>query len=431
MMIQKNQSRGSSSQRLLALTSLIALVMSACSQSSETTSNSQTSTIAESTSTLPLPAESTSTTSQNTTTTTTISKPPPLPNFDPLPPTSELDKLDLKLTPVADIPLALGMAWSDEQQYFYVITQKGEVFRTPPDFSTVELAIDLVDQVTPYSFESERGMTGVAISPIDGRLFLTYNDLNKDTNVVSYNFNNGMPDPSTRRLVLFVKQPGISHKAGNLIFDESGALYISLGDGGGNKGATSQDYTSLLGSILKIIPNIDSDGYAVPTDNPFVDDPTRAPEIYVKGLRQPHRFALNHANGDIYIGDVGESDYEELNFLPAGTSGVNLGWPYMEGLEKRKSGGAYEFTPPIYQFAHPSWIAIIAGFIYHGEKIPKMKGALIFGDMAGKLCLLGSDGVTVLNISESGNILTSFAEGPDGELYSLSRLEGVKRIDPA
>jgi glucose/arabinose dehydrogenase len=274
-------------------------------------------------------------------------------------------------------------------------------------------------------------MTGVAISPIDGRLFLTYNDLNKDTNIVSYDFNNGVPDPSTRRLILFVKQPGLGHKAGNLIFDESGALYISLGDGGGNKGATSQDYTSLLGSILKIIPNIDSDGYTVPADNPFVDDPTRAPEIYVKGLRQPHRFALNHANGDIYIGDVGESDYEELNFLPAGTSGVNLGWPYMEGLEQRKNGGAYEFTPPIYQFAHPSWIAIITGFVYHGEKIPKMKGALIFGDMAGKMCLLGSDGVTVLNISESGNILTSFAEGPDGELYSLSRSGGVKRIDPA
>jgi glucose/arabinose dehydrogenase len=187
----------------------------------------------------------------------------------------------------------------------------------------------------------------------------------------------------------------------------------------------------LLGSILKIIPNIDSDGYTIPTDNPFVDDPTRAPEIYVKGLRQPHRFALNHANGDIYISDVGESTHEELNYLPAGTSGVNFGWPFMEGLEQRKNGEMYEFTPPIYEFAHPNWIAIIAGFIYHGEKITKMKGALLFGDMAGKLCLLGSDGITVLNISESGNILTSFAEGPDGELYSLSRLEGVKRIDPA
>jgi len=423
-MIQTNQSRrsrASSPQQLLALTSLIAFVLIACSPSSKTTSNSQTSTLAPQ-------AAGIGTTSPKTTTT---SKPPPLPNFDPLPPSSELEKLDPKLTPVADIPLALGMAWSDEQQFFYVITQKGEVFRTPPDFSTIEIAIDLVDQVTPYTFESERGMTGVAISPIDGRLFLTYNDLNKDTNIVSYDFNNGVPDPSTRRLILFVKQPGLGHKAGNLIFDESGALYISLGDGGGNKGATSQDYTSLLGSILKIIPNIDSDGYTVPADNPFVDDPTRAPEIYVKGLRQPHRFALNHANGDIYIGDVGESDYEELNFLPAGTSGVNLGWPYMEGLEQRKNGGAYEFTPPIYQFAHPSWIAIITGFVYHGEKIPKMKGALIFGDMAGKMCLLGSDGVTVLNISESGNILTSFAEGPDGELYSLSRSGGVKRIDPA
>lgn len=428
MKIENSPRRDRSAQRLFVLTSLITLLFSACSQSSETASSIPTSTIVENTST-PAPATRTSsTTSLNPT--TTISKLPPLPNDDPLPPVSDLENLDLKLTPVADIPLALGMAWSEEQQFFYVITQKGEVFRTSPDFSSVELAIDLVDQVTPYSFESERGMTGVAISPIDGRLFLTYNDLNKDTNIVSYDFKNGMPDPLTRRLVLFVKQPGISHKAGNLIFDETGALYISLGDGGGNKGATSQDYTSLLGSILKIIPNIDGDGYTVPADNPFVNDPTRAPEIYVKGLRQPHRFALNHANGDIYITDVGESTNEELNYLPAGTSGVNFGWPFMEGLEQRKNGGMYEFTPPIYQFAHPSWIAIIAGFVYHGEKIPKMKGALLFGDMAGKLSLLGRDGITILKISESGNILTSFAEGPDGELYSLSRTGGIKRIDP-
>lgn len=428
MKIENSPRRDRSAQRLFVLTSLITLLFSACSQSSETASSNPTSTFVENTST-PAPATRTSsTTSLNPT--TTISKLPPLPNDDPLPPVSDLENLDLKLTPVADIPLALGMAWSEEQQFFYVITQKGEVFRTSPDFSSVELAIDLVDQVTPYSFESERGMTGVAISPIDGRLFLTYNDLNKDTNIVSYDFKNGMPDPLTRRLVLFVKQPGISHKAGNLIFDETGALYISLGDGGGNKGATSQDYTSLLGSILKIIPNINGDGYTVPADNPFVDDPTRAPEIYVKGLRQPHRFALNHANGDIYITDVGESTNEELNYLPAGTSGVNFGWPFMEGLEQRKNGGMYEFTPPIYQFAHPSWIAIIAGFVYHGEKIPKMKGALLFGDMAGKLSLLGRDGITILKISESGNILTSFAEGPDGELYSLSRTGGIKRIDP-
>ena len=429
MKIENSPKRDRSVQRLFVLTGLITLLFSACSQSSESASSIPTSTIVENTSTPTPTTRTSSTTSLNPT--TTISKLPPLPNDDPLPPVADLENLDLKLTPVADIPLALGMAWSEEQQYFYVITQKGEVFRTSPDFSSVELAIDLVDQVTPYSFESERGMTGIAISPIDGRLFLTFNDLNKDTNIVSYDFKNGMPDPLTRRLVLFVKQPGISHKAGNLIFDETGALYISLGDGGGNKGATSQDYTSLLGSILKIIPNIDGDGYTVPTDNPFVNDPTRAPEIYVKGLRQPHRFALNHANGDIYITDVGESTNEELNYLPAGTSGVNFGWPFMEGLEQRKNGGMYEFTPPIYQFAHPSWIAIIAGFVYHGEKIPKMKGALLFGDMAGKLSLLGRDGITILKISESGNILTSFAEGPDGELYSLSRTGGIKRIDPA
>ena len=411
----------------------VLLVIASCSSSSSEKPQSVDS--VQRTGTTTTLVESTTAPSTNvlasTTTIAVNSKLPPVPDDAPLPPTSDIKDLSLKLTPVADVPLALGMAWSEEQGFFYIITQKGEVYRSSSDFSSLELAIDLTSLVSPYSFESERGMTGVAISPIDGRLFLTYNDLNKDTNVVSYDFQNGFPDPLTRRLVLFVEQPGVSHKAGNLVFDDNGVLFISLGDGGGNKGATAQDYTSLLGSILRIIPNIDGDGYTIPPDNPFVNDPFRAPEIYVKGLRQPHRFAYNRANGDIYITDVGEGTYEELNFLPAGTSGVNFGWPFMEGLEKRKNGGEYEFTPPIYHFAHPTWIAIIAGFIYHGEKIPKMKGALLFGDMAGKLSLLGSDGVTVLNISESGNTLTSFAEGPDGELYSLSRNGGVKRIDPA
>ena len=380
----------------------------------------------------PESVESVTTVPETTTTTTTL--PPgllPVPADDPLPPVSRLENVSVTLTPVADITLALGMAWSEIEGYFYIITQPGQVYRADRDFTTTELVLDLTNEVSPFIYGSERGMLGVAVNPIDGRLFLNFTDLDYNSNIVSYALNDGVPDPDSRRQVLFVEQPGVSHKAGMLFFDDEGSLFVSFGDGGNNKGRTSQDYTSLLGGILKIVPNPDSDGYSIPEDNPFVGDAFIRPEIYVKGLRQPHRFAYNRANGDIYVGDVGENSFEELNYLPAGTSGVNFGWPFMEGFGKRLSGGDHEFTPPIYQFAHPSWVALIAGYVYHGDKIPDLTGALLFGDMTGKISALGADGIAALPISETGNILTSFAEGPDGEIYTLSLDQGVKRIDPA
>ena len=372
-------------------------------------------------------------TDEPTSTTTTLpSGLLPVPNDDPLPPVASLQNIPLKLTPVAHIVLTLGMAWNQIEGYFYIITQEGEIYRAPRDFSTTELVLDMKSEVSPFIYGSERGMLGVAVNPIDGRLFVYFTDLDYNSHVVSFGFTDGKPDPFKRREVLFVQQPGISHKAGNLAFDDDGNLYISFGDGGGNKGRTSQDYLSLLGSIVRITPNGDSDGYTVPDDNPFVGDPTKAPELYVKGLRQPHRFTYNRANGDIYIGDVGENKAEELNYLPAGTKGVNFGWYFVEGFTQRVPGGeGIEFTPPIYQFEHPSWVAIITGFVYHGNAIPALKGSLIFGDMTGKVSALGADGIAPLGISEQGNVITSFAEGPDGELYTLTLDKGVQRIDPA
>jgi glucose/arabinose dehydrogenase len=420
---------------VVALVATLTLV-AACSGDSEGTDDSSATTTSATTEIAPAPtttpAATTTTEPEPTTTTTTL--PPgllPVPADVPLPPVDSLQNVAVTLTPMADIPLALGMAWSEIDQSFFIITQPGEVYRATRDFASTELVLDLTAEVSPFIYGSERGMLGVAVNPLDGRLFVNFTDLDYNSNVVSFAVVDGRPDPATRRNVLFVEQPGVSHKAGMLFFDDEGALFISFGDGGNNKGRTSQDYTSLLGGILKIVPDPDGDGYSIPEDNPFAGDPFIRPEIYAKGLRQPHRFAYNRANGDIYIGDVGENAFEELNYLPAGTKGVNFGWYFMEGFNKRMSGGEFEFTAPIYQFAHPSWVAIIVGYVYHGEAVPALRGSLLFGDMTGKISALGSDGIAPLPISETGNILTSFAEGPDGEIYTLSLDEGVKRIDPA
>lgn len=392
-----------------------------------TTTTVSISTISSTTSAAP-----TTTVLETTTTTTEPSGLLPVPDDVALPPVAALADVQVTLTPLLDIPHLLGMAWSQLATTFFLITQDGQVFRTPADLSSSELVLDLTDEVSPFVYGSERGMLGVAVNPLDGRLFLNFTDRQNDSHIVSYAIVDGRPDPTSRREVVFIEQPGLSHKAGMLAFDDRGHLFASFGDGGGNAGRTSQDYQSLLGGILRIIPNPDSDGYTVPPDNPFVNDPERRPEIFAKGLRQPHRFSLNRANGEIYIGDVGENVMEELNRIPPGTSGQNFGWYFYEGFGRRSPGGkGLDFTEPLYQFEHPGWVAIIAGYVYHGTKIPALRGALILGDMTGPIYAMASDGLQRLTISEKGNVLTSFAEGPDGELYTLSLDGGLKRIDPA
>lgn len=374
----------------------------------------------------------TTTSIETTTTTTEPSGLLPVPEDIPLPPVASLAEVQVTLTPLLDLQHLLGMAWSQLAGYFFLITQDGQVFRAPPDFSSSEMVLDLTDEVSAFVYGSERGLLGVAVNPLDGRLFLNFTDRQNDSHIVSFAVVDGRPDVTTRREVIFIEQPGLSHKAGMLVFDDRGYLYASFGDGGGNAGRTSQDFQSLLGSILRIVPNADSDGYTVPPDNPFVGDPDKRPEIFAKGLRQPHRFSLNRANGEIYIGDVGENVMEELNRIPPGTSGQNFGWYFYEGFGRRSPGGqGLEFTEPLYQFEHPSWIAIIAGYVYHGTRIPALRGALVLGDMTGPIYAMGSDGLQRLTISEKGNVLTSFAEGPDGELYTMSLDGGLKRIDPA
>lgn len=402
------------------------ITISACSSGTEP----------EPTKTSAAPESSTSlaptTTIAATTTTTEPSGVLPIPDDTPMPPVAQLADLQLTLTPLLQIEHLLGMAWSQKAGFFYLITQDGHVYRAPEDFSTSELVLDMTAEVSPFVYGSERGMLGIAINPVDGRLFLNFTDLDNNSHIVSFTIVDGLPDPASRREVLFIEQPGLSHKAGMLVFDDDGVLYASFGDGGGNAGRTSQDYQSLLGSILRIVPNADADGYTVPADNPFVDDPTKRPELFAKGLRQPHRFTLNRANGEIWIGEVGENTMEELNRIPPGTSGQNFGWYFFEGFDRRSPGGRdLVLTEPLYQFAHPGWIAIIAGHVYHGTKIPQLRGALLVGDMTGPIHAVGSDGLQRLNITEKGNVLTSFAEGPNGELYTLSLDGGLKRIDPA
>lgn len=378
----------------------------------------------------------TTTTAAPTTTTTTEPEPepfpgvPPIPDDVPMPPVDQFGNVSLTLEPVLDLRYLTGMEWSVLEQAYYAITQDGRVHRVAADLASSELVLDLTAEVTERLPGSERGLLGIAFDPRDGRMFLHFTDRGNDTNLVSFAMRDGVPDPASRRAVLFQEQPGLGHQGGRLQFDADGQLYVALGDGGGSRGRDAQDVGSLHGSILRILPRLDGDGYEIPADNPFVGRPDHREEIWVMGLRNPWQFSINRANGDVWIGDVGEDAREELNHVPAGTSGQNFGWYWFEGTRDRGIGGipdGVELTPPVFEYDRSVGVSIIGGAVYHGTEIPELAGAVVFADMTGPFFALGSDGVARLDL-RGGGVVTAFVETPDHELLVTTLERGLFRI---
>lgn len=365
---------------------------------------------------------------------------PVAPALPPRPPASQLQGLALRFDPVLPgLRNLTGMVWNEDQAAFYAVTQDGFVHRLAPDLSGSEQVMDLSAEGTVLEPGSERGPLGIAFVPRDGRMFLHYNDRGDDTNIASYAMVDGRPDPTSRRLVLFVEQPGKGHKGGKLLFADDGTLYVGLGDGGGSRGRDAQDPAKLLGAIVRITPRLDAEGYDIPADNPHVSSPGYRPEIFAKGLRNPWQFTVDPATGDVYIADVGEDTIEELDVVPAGTSGQNFGWYWFEGSQDRGIGGVPEglvLTPPIFEYRHDEiGPAVIGGQMYSGSAIPALQGAFVFGDMTGPMFAMGaSDEVVRLDIPRPGEgdfgVMTSVAAGPDGELYVLTLRKGIYRLVP-
>jgi glucose/arabinose dehydrogenase len=377
--------------------------------------------------------------SESATTTTTEPEPEPLPGARPvpddvpMPPLSQFESVELRLEKVLDLRHLTGMEWSVIHGAYYAVTQDGVVRRIPEDLSGSEVVLDMTAEVTELLPGSERGMLGIAFDPRDGRMFLHFTDLANDSHVVSFEVVDGRPDPGSRRQVLFQEQPGLGHQGGAMHFDDEGHLFISFGDGGGSRGRDAQDYGSLHGSIVRLVPRIDGDGYDVPVDNPFAGRPDHRGEIWVKGLRNPWQFSINRANGDLWLGDVGEDTIESLYHVPSGTSGQNFGWYWFEGTRDRGIGGVpdgLELTPPVYEYPRTVGVSIIGGVVYHGDAIPQLTGAYVFADLTGPFFAMGDDGVARLGLQGSGAI-TAFAETPDDEILVLTLSGGLYRLLPA
>lgn len=357
-------------------------------------------------------------------------------------------RVKVKLVHVADVSSPVAMAVRPNDDAIYVAEKTGRVRVVPkgqtasPGAPPSTPVLDLSGQV---STGTEQGLLGLTFSPDGSKLYVDYTDRDGNTQVVEYGFKNGQADPSTRRVVLSVNQPYPNHNGGEVVFGPDGKLYIGLGDGGseGDPDGRGQNLGTLLAKILRIDPTPSGGkGYTVPSDNPFPGRSGAAPETWMYGLRNPWRFSFDRTNKDLWIGDVGQDKYEEVDYLPAGAkAGDNFGWSLMEASHSYKGSNPPGGVLPIFEYPHSQGCSITGGYVYRGSKIASLQGIYVYGDAcAGTVWGLTQQGgketdQAKLDVSgggvpkSSGFSISSFGEDGAGELYLLDLAGGLFRLE--
>ncbi len=279
---------------------------------------------------------------------------------------------------------------------------------------------------------SEQGLLGLDFHPdyaTNGQFFVHYNAPNRDTVIARYQVSADNPDVAdfdSAEIIFTHPQPYFNHNGGQIEFGPDGYLYIALGDGGDANDPLNhgQSPDTLLGNILRI--DVDSAApYAIPDDNPVnTVNPELAPEIWAWGLRNPWRFSFDRFTGDLYIADVGQNQWEEINFEPADyPGGGNYGWRIMEGTHNFASGNnPGNLIDPIAEYDHSLGCSVTGGYVYRGEELPELQGVYFFGDYcSGRIWTTyrdsNGDWQTAEFMSNTGISISSFGEDEAGELY--------------
>jgi glucose/arabinose dehydrogenase len=304
--------------------------------------------------------------------------------------------------------------------------------------------LDLSAQV---SSGSEQGLLGLAFDPeyaTNGRFLVHYTDLAGNTALSRFQVSADpdRADPASEQVILTAAQPAPNHNGGQVAFGPDGFLYLGLGDGGpgGDPEGRGQDLADLLGSILRIDVRA-GDPYTVPVDNPFVGNPNARPEVWSYGLRNPWRFSFDRANGDLYIGDVGETEVEEIDVSTAADGagrGVNYGWSILEGSQCFRSPGCDRtgLTLPVLEYSHREGCSVAGGYVYRGTAIPAVQGHYFYSDLCQRWVrsFRYAGGVVTEETSwptlSTGGTIVSFGEDAAGELYILEAGGRVLRIVP-
>ncbi|GMR10997.1 MAG: PQQ-dependent sugar dehydrogenase [Anaerolineae bacterium] len=365
------------------------------------------------------------------------SEPPPTatPEF-----VSELpDPSDYQWSVVADgfqKPVAVGHAGDSR---FFVVEQRGVIRVLQDGVVLQEPFLDIRDRVN--SSASEQGLLGLAFDPEfarTGHFYVDYTDAGGDTVISRFTATLGeaQTNPATEAMVLRIDQPFANHNGGDLHFGPDGFLYIATGDGGSanDPHGNGQNPDTLLGNLLRIKVG-EAELYAIPGDNPFAAGGGR-PEIWAYGLRNPWRFSFDSLTGDLYIGDVGQNAWEEIDFLAAGSqSGANFGWNLREGMHPFASQATEGLVDPIAEYPNPTaGCSVTGGVVVRDPELPAWQGVYLYGDYCsgGVWGLLRDAGGQWRNsklFSTPFNI-SSFGTGTDGAVYLADHNGVIYRLEP-
>lgn len=321
----------------------------------------------------------------------------------------------------------------------HVVEQPGRVV------AVTDLSADVVLDISDLTdARGEQGLLGLAFHPTADLAYVNFTDADGDTVVAEFAIDpmTALFDRASYREVLTVDQPYSNHNGGQLGFGPDQLLYIGVGDGGsgGDPERNALDLTNRLGKILRIDPvQAGGEPFTVPADNPFVDTPDADPTIWAYGLRNPWRFSFDPRTGDLWIGDVGQGDFEEINHSTAtdrrdAARGANFGWSAFEGFERfnddQPADGA---VPPLFVYDHSDGrCSVTGGTVARGETVPDLAGWYLFGDYcSGQIWALDPTAPPaeprVVEIAQLEAVV-AITEAPDGEMYTVSNGGTVARL---
>lgn len=321
----------------------------------------------------------------------------------------------------------------------FVLEQPGRVRVVEGGQLDPEPYLDLTDRIASGG---ERGLLGLAVAPdfpTSGELYVSYTDTAGDSvleRFTAHEPRTDRPDPDAGTVLLTQAQPYSNHNGGHVTFGPDGDLYLGLGDGGagGDPDGNAQDTSTWLGSMLRL--DVSGAEATAPEDNPFVGQQGRD-EIWVYGLRNPWRFSFDTATGDLWIGDVGQSQIEEVNHEPAGSAGGNnYGWNVFEGYLPY-APGVPDSVPTFPVMAYQNDVAscaVTGGYVYHGDAIPDLEDSYIFGDLCSGTVYAGlgvGPARVMTELAQTDAVISSFGQDADGELYLVDYTGSVSKIVPA
>lgn len=338
-----------------------------------------------------------------------------------------------------DAPLFVTAPAGDPR--LFVVEQPGRIRIVKNGRLLPEPFLDLTSRIRSGG---ERGLLGLAFHPnyaANGLFFVNFTNRDGDTHVERFRVSADpdRADPASAQLVIRIEQPYSNHNGGMIAFAPDGRLWIGMGDGGsgGDPQGHGQNRRSLLGKMLRL--DVDARApYAIPPDNPYSNGREGRAEIWASGLRNPWRFSFDRGSNFVFLADVGQNKWEEVNVADARTGGLNYGWNLREGAHRYGSPRvtAERLVDPAAEYAHSDGCSVTGGYVYRGQALANLRGTYFFSDYCnGWLRSFRWTAGRVTDrrewrVGDLGNV-TSFGEDAAGELYVTSSDGRVRRIEAA